>query len=109
MKAKVSIINSGILLSGKWLNETGFSPNTIVSIEKCDKGFIMLKACGKGMNAYDRMVKAAHTHGLKLVKVLKGYIQLNKEHWLEEWGFSKDSLLDVAYEHGYIYIKCNVT
>ena len=97
-----------ISLSGKWLEEIGFTHDTIVLIEKCDTGFIMLKACGKGMEVYNRLVKDVRMLEMKLTQV---YISRTSKrirfggHWLERWGFYIGNIIAIGYEKNLIYIK----
>jgi len=97
-----------ITLSGNWLDEIGFTVDTIFLVEKADTGFIILKACGKGMEAYNRFVKKARMHGMKLIQVstTKAYPRIRLEgFWLERWGFSVDDIIAIAYEIDLIRIK----
>ena len=121
MKTKKLVIDSGkvagkerpeIILLGTWLDKVGFTPDTPALVEECDKGFLMIKVCGKDSDTYNHLSKDTDLHGLKLIQAKKTRIYKNTHTyiqlfglWLEEWGFAIGDSIIAAYEDDRIYIK----
>ena len=101
---------AGIALMGKWIAEMGFTRGTIVLVEKCEPGFLSLKACGKGMEVYKRLVKDALSYDMKVLQVSSTSINSPclkfSGGWLGKWGFAIGDVIAVGYENGLIYIRC---
>lgn len=110
-----------ILLTGEWLIELGFLPETLVSAVY-DNGVLTLKAQGTGMDQYSRLVPELRRKKGQLFQVL--YTNRNKGNtisgtytrcqfldldiygtFLSRLGFRADNLLIVHSSHKQILIK----
>ncbi|MDP4093570.1 MAG: hypothetical protein Q8920_09435 [Bacillota bacterium] len=100
-----------IRLSGFWLNEIGFKPDSLISI-MYESNTINLRLVGTGMETYQNLVKGIlkRNHGLLQVK---NEVSNNKKtphlevkgYWVEDLGFKVGDVILVQSEFGVINIQ----
>ena len=100
-----------IRLAGFWLNDIGFKPDNLVTIEYESKS-IMLKVQGSGLDTYKSFVRYARANKAGLLQVREEchnkrrtpHFEI-KGFWLEMLGFTIGSHIVVKFEYGSINIR----
>lgn len=98
-------------LSGLWLNEIGFTDNSLATAEY-EAGKMTIKLKGSGLDTYSQVVRGviAAKAGLLQVKpapfnkIHTPHLEI-KGYWLEGWGFAIGSVFVVKAEYGLINIS----
>lgn len=102
---------ASIRLSGFWLDTLGFEYGTLVRADY-RQGSIVLKVQGKGIDAYNNVVKEVMDNRSGLFQV-KHNTKRKRYYptidiagfWLEELGFTIGSVAVVQCEHGVITLR----
>jgi hypothetical protein len=100
-----------IRLAGFWLNDIGFKPDSIATIEYESKS-ILLKVQGSGLDTYKSFVRYARANKAGLLQVKEEchnkkctpHLEV-KGFWLEMLGFTIGSHIVVKFEYGSINIR----
>ena len=99
-----------IRISGFWLVDIGFVPETLVS-GSSEQGKLVFEAHGLGIETYQKVVKDVLKSGSKLLQV-KNELHNKKRtphfevkgQWLEACGFSIGKVIAIQYEYGRITV-----
>lgn len=100
-----------IRLSGFWLEDFGFKPDSLIAAEY-DKEQITLKLQGEGLDTYKRIVRQLRADRLGLLQVKNElhnkkrtpHIEV-KGFWLESMGFPIGGMIAVQSEYGLLRIR----
>jgi len=120
MDTKVMVVGSAkgvqkrrprIRLIGFWLNEIGFEYNSLATAEY-EKGSIIIRLQGTGLEAYGKVVKQALGSKTGLLQVrLDSHNKKRtpclevKGNWLEKSGFAIGGVIVVRFGYGVINIR----
>jgi len=96
-----------IWLHGDWMNEIGFTPDTLVTVA-AEQGCITFTAHNKEI-IYSEIVKYARKHKMKLIQVAtttyeQPLINMKGSH-VDRAGFACDDMIAAYYEYGVIKLQ----
>lgn len=100
-----------IRISGFWLADIGFAPDTLVSCSS-EQGKLVFEAQGFGMETYLKVAKEVLKSGSRLLQV-KNELHNKKRtphfevkgEWLKQSGFPIGQVIAVQWEYGRIVVR----